>query len=288
MALTRLRGPPRSSLCLAHALLVQSFPAGALLMGLHLLVSAVLNYGVLVGALFYKLPQIAQIVSAQDVYGLSEVFLSLDLVSGVLWACHNVLAGHSFATWGEVAFGTVQNAVLLLLYWHLADGLRPGSRYLGALWSAALCRSVLSRSPSPGQINLVGVVAVGLGAAAKFPQLLRNQRQRHTGVLSVTSLSLQLIGCAVRVYTTAARPGGPDTVSLLNPVVHAALAAALLGQVRVFRESTTLRLSARGSIHLPLASPCSAGRVSALPGGSKRSDRAWPWRHAGSDDQRDS
>lgn len=77
-----------------------------------------LNSVTLLGAVFVKAPQLLAIWKNQSVGGLSEATFVWETISHACGTGYNVLQGHPFATWGELAFLVIQcRRIFVPVFW---------------------------------------------------------------------------------------------------------------------------------------------------------------------------
>ena len=178
-----------------------------------------LGYGIVVGSAGVKMPQIYNIVKAGSVHGLSGTSLLVEWASSVATLSYYLPLGYPFSTWGENFFLFFQNGIITALYLKYTSGIRSGKFALVALLSAMLGSVLYLRSlPDivlPEQLcSAIGMascritceeLAVGLPFVlmlfGRLPQILQNQRQGHTGALSLITYLLNVLGGAARLFT---------------------------------------------------------------------------------------
>ena len=181
--------------------------------------SQVLGYGIVVGSAGVKMPQIYKIMKADGELGLSGTTLLIEWASSVATLSYYLPLGYPFSTWGENFFLFFQNGIITGLYLKHTSGIRSAKFALVALLSAMLGSVLYLRSlPDivlPEQLcSATGMarcrisceeLAVGLPFVlmlfGRLPQILQNQRQGHTGALSLITYLLNVLGGAARVFT---------------------------------------------------------------------------------------
>eukprot|EP00922_Rhytidocystis_sp_ex-Travisia-forbesii_P056249 GHVS01083283.1.p1 GENE.GHVS01083283.1~~GHVS01083283.1.p1 ORF type:complete len:282 (+),score=16.42 GHVS01083283.1:430-1275(+) len=178
------------------------------------LLMSLLDVAIIFGATIVKLPQILKIQQAQNVAGLNESSFVIEVFAGSLFVGYNILEGYPFSTWGDVAIVVLQCIVLVLLYWvysHPTEkdnhgNLRSVSRIqsrttYSALW-VAMMAVILSGWLPKGITPILGLSPVPCSVCARVPQILQNFRQKHTGQLSLLTLTMMVSGNIVRLLTT--------------------------------------------------------------------------------------
>ena len=75
-------------------------------------ISKAINLGIIAGAFIFKIPQVLNIIVAQDVKGLSGASLYMDVASFLPITVFNILNGNDFVTYGEQLVVLVQNILI--------------------------------------------------------------------------------------------------------------------------------------------------------------------------------
>ncbi|KAJ3290274.1 hypothetical protein HDU76_007414 [Blyttiomyces sp. JEL0837] len=196
-----------------------------------LLISKGLGIGIILGGSIVKVPQIIKIVRAGSAQGISVSSYLLETVAFIISLAYNVRRENPFSTYGETAFITIQNTIILLLLLHYSKntlGLIISAVSLAGLFYALL-NSIWV--PDSALVTLQ-VASILTSTASKLPQIYANWAAGSTGQLSPVTLGLQSVGSAARVFTTLREV--KDQVLLAGVVVAAVLNAALFAQVILF------------------------------------------------------
>mmetsp|Transcript_93253 Transcript_93253/g.237235 ORF Transcript_93253/g.237235 Transcript_93253/m.237235 type:complete len:227 (-) Transcript_93253:103-783(-) len=197
----------------------------------------VLNYAMFAGGVLIKLPQIVAILRTKTVKGMSETSLATEFLACLSLCAYNLLMGHPFKTWGEMALIGAQCAVQTILFWvYTKDKLSVAPRALVVLLVAAITAVLwlgfLPRALYPA----LGLTQTALGSFARVPQIILNFRQKHTGNQSIITWGLSLAGNTVRIITTFASVD--DFVALAGYLVAFVLNGTLVTQILLFRANT--------------------------------------------------
>mmetsp|Transcript_9277 Transcript_9277/g.27815 ORF Transcript_9277/g.27815 Transcript_9277/m.27815 type:complete len:226 (-) Transcript_9277:74-751(-) len=197
----------------------------------------VLNYAMFAGGLLIKMPQIIAILRTRTVKGMSEASLTTEFLACLSLCSYNVLMGHPFKTWGEMALIMAQCGVQIVLFWMLTEHrLSAAPRALGVLGVAGAVAALAMGLLPAALLPALGLVQSALGAVARVPQIVLNFRQKHTGNQSVITWGLSLAGNTVRIITTFASVD--DWIALAGYVVAFVLNGTLVSQILAFRENT--------------------------------------------------
>jgi len=182
-------------------------------------VSKTLGYGIVAGSAAVKLPQVFNIVKAGSVDGLSGSAILIEWSASIASFSYYVALGYPFSTWGENFFLFFQNAIITTLYMRFTVGLASPRFVLTVLLSAALgtvlyLRAVPDLEVPPQLCSLLGLarctltcqdmaggLPVMLMLFGRLPQIMANQRQGHTGTLSLITYALNVAGSGARVFT---------------------------------------------------------------------------------------
>lgn len=224
---------------------------------LKLIASKIIGYTMFAASAAVKVPQIAAFVSSGSVSGISSAYVHLELTSTIFSCCYNTLKGNPISTWGEMLNICIQNAVILLLYYHFSGGLGPralvsvGFHLITAYillndmlpdvqLPRGACEALLATMPSacdvlPGQ-QLMAVVPSLIVLASRAPQIALNFTQGHTGQLSMATSVLFLLGGIARLFTTLTEVNDP--ILLAGVLVGLLLNGLLVFQLVLFRAAT--------------------------------------------------
>jgi len=225
---------------------------------IKLVASKAVGYTMFAASAGVKVPQIMRFVSSGSVMGISSAYVHLELTSTIFSCCYNTLMGYPISTWGEMLNICVQNAIILILYFHFS----PGGLGLGALGAIAFhvatayvllndmlpdlqlprvaCEPMLGSLPSacdvlPGR-QLMAVMPTLIILASRAPQIALNFVQGHTGQLSLITSALFFLGGIARLFTTLTEVDDP--ILLAGVIVGLLLNATLVMQLVIFRNAT--------------------------------------------------
>lgn len=190
-----------------------------------LTISKILSYGIVLGAMLVKAPQITNILLSSSVSGISFLSLILETTAILISLGYNFREGNAFSTYGEGVFITLQNVVLLFLILKFTENLKSLPFVLLSL-STLLYYVVIVSSGSMLTKLQMGTVFIGI--ASKLPQIVSNYRN-GPGQLSVITTFLQFAGTVARVGTTIQEVN--DKVILISFIVTASLNAIVLAQI---------------------------------------------------------
>lgn len=195
---------------------------------LKLGISKALGLGIVLAGSIVKLPQLLKLVNAKSGAGLSVTGYILETVGYIITLAYNVRLGFPFSTYGETAFISVQNLLILVLVLHYARKDILGLAGLGV--AAAVAYALFdTKLVSYNNLKILQGLSIPLSLTSKVPQVVANYRNGSTGQLSAFTVFNYLAGSAARVFTTVTEVNDP--VIFWGFVVAAALNAVLAAQM---------------------------------------------------------
>jgi mannose-P-dolichol utilization defect protein 1 len=210
-----------------YAVLVENldlFHAECLKLG----ISKALGLGIVLAGSIVKLPQLLKLVSAKSGAGLSVSGYVLETIGYIITLAYNVRLRFPFTTYGETAFISIQNILILLLVLHFAKKDLLGLGGLGV--AAALAYALFDpKLVSYHNLQILQGLSIPLSLTSKVPQIITNYRNGSTGQLSAFTVFNYLAGSAARVFTTLTEVNDP--VIFWGFVVAAGLNAVLAAQM---------------------------------------------------------
>ncbi|KAJ3228627.1 hypothetical protein HDU78_009661 [Chytriomyces hyalinus] len=192
-----------------------------------LLVSKGLGLGIVVGGSIVKVPQILKIFNSGSARGISLVSYVLETLAYVITLSYNLRRDNPFSTYGEVAFITLQNVIILLM---LTFYSKKYVSLVGVTAFFAAATYALNSDLLPDSL-LVSLqwAAIVISTVSKLPQIYTNFANGDTGALSAITVALQFVGSAARIFTTLREV--KDQVILVSFIMATALNGILFGQV---------------------------------------------------------
>lgn len=202
---------------------------------LKLGISKALGLGIVLAGSIVKVPQLLKLVNARSGAGLSVIGYILETVGYIITLAYNVRLRFPFSTYGETAFISIQNILILLLVLHYAkkDVLALGALGVVAAGTYALFDPTLI---SYNHLQILQGLSIPLSLTSKLPQIITNYRNGSTGQLSAFTVFNYLAGSAARVFTTLTEVNDP--VIFWGFIVAAGLNAILAAQMVYYWESS--------------------------------------------------
>ena len=170
-------------------------------LNLNFLISKVLSYAVVFGAIILKVPQIVNILKSGSADGISLTSLLMETTGFAIAASWGIAQELDFKDYGENIFIIAQLLVLNFLvanhYSRTFHTIVASALICGGAWA-------LSMGMVPADIHrLLLSFQVVLNMSSRIPQIYLNYRHRSTGQLSFVTFFLAFAGGVARVMTTA-------------------------------------------------------------------------------------
>lgn len=197
----------------------------------QLLLRKCLSLGIISGSALVKLPQLLKILLSQSVLGLSLAGQVLELLASTIAFVYNFRAGNPFMVYGETVFGSVQNALLVLMIGFYGNKMMQLIMFT-AIYSVLLSTLLIPNYVNMDQMAMLQAAAIPITALARLPQIFQVWSSGSAGQLSSISLFLVMAGSLARLYTTFAEVEDPilligySTTALLNTLLFLQVAFA--------------------------------------------------------------
>lgn len=174
-----------------------------------------------------KLPQIYKIINSKSVRGVSLTSYLLDTASQLIAVAYNIRQHFPFNTYGESAFLTIQNVLIILLilaYSHQSGKTSKALTFIAI--TGASTHALLSNDITPiSVLRSLLALSIPLSLSSKIPQIATIASSGTTGQLSAFTVFSSLLGTLARVFTTATETGDKTLwwsfvlASVLNGVI---------------------------------------------------------------------
>lgn len=190
---------------------------------LQLLLSKVLSYLIILGAVFVKVPQIVKIVQSKSTAGLSPAMYVLESVGYLITVVYNLRSGYAFSTYGENVFLLLQGFILMSLFG--VYNRRLGLAAAAAPIFAAGAYYLYAVAPLD-TLALAQTSTIAIFASSRLPQIWNNFRSGSTGVLSFVTCTMNVLGATARIFTTLQE--------VRDPVMLAAIGSSCALNLTIF------------------------------------------------------
>ncbi|XP_003742114.1 mannose-P-dolichol utilization defect 1 protein [Galendromus occidentalis] len=201
---------------------------------LKLALSKCLGYGMILGGSLVKLPQILKILNAKSATGLSVAAVISDLAGVTATTAYSFAQKFPFSAYGEGAFLMLETALILLLALHYQG--RTLMAAVFALIYFTACFISFSDTLPMGILWWGQVLAAPTVISGKLWQARENFYAGHTGQLSMITMSLLLLGCLARIFTSITETN--DQIMILSYGFAALANALLVIQILIYWEAT--------------------------------------------------
>lgn len=215
---------------------------------LKLTVTKALGYAIVLLSAVLKLPMILTVLKAESTMGLNTPSVALECVSQSLAVAAALKKHTPFGLWGESIIIFAQNVVLMGLASRFAPaeaaGGDGGRKDLLLTMGVLLFTLVVIVAVPASLADVLQASATLVSMSSRVPQMYDNYTQKHTGVLSLFTQVLQVVGSSVRMGTVFA--GTKDFGTRLGSVVATTLNVCVLSQVLLYWNESQKRLAQGG------------------------------------------
>jgi len=190
------------------------------------------SYAIILASAGLKLPIINNILAAKSTVGMSSSSVALETIALCSSFSSSLKKGLAFSLWGEIIIVYFQNLILLYLSRTFSNGQDPSIAIVGGIAGF----TILALSLPASNADLLVAVATMISIASRIPQMMTNYQQKHTGVLSVVTQTLIVVGAVVRLATFAAETS--DWAQIGSYLISLCLNGLLLVQVIVYWDAS--------------------------------------------------
>ena len=211
-------------------------------------ISKVINLGIIAGAFIFKIPQVLNIIIAQDVKGLSGASLYMDVASFLPITVFNMLNGNDFVTYGEQLVVLVQNILIVLLFWfYLPSTEKPTTVFMMSVFTLIFGSAYgLFYGLHPMYWWILPIVSSAFNILSRIPQIAANFSAKQTGRLSVVTWFLQVAGSLGRLFTNLQEKGISESSRpyiIGSTVVGVTLNVVIFMQIIFYWNNTKAKLN---------------------------------------------
>lgn len=192
-----------------------------------IVISKCLGFGIIVGSVLVKLPQIIKIINAKSGEGISMASVIFELIAISATLSYGYAKSFPFSSYGEGLFLAIQTAlvaVLVLFY---------SGKTVQCVLFTVLYTLIMSYLLSPlVSIQILAVfqsINIGIVILSKMIQIIANFRNSSTGQLSAITIFLLFTGSITRIFTSIQETG--DNLVIMSYVVSSLLNGILTAQV---------------------------------------------------------
>ncbi|XP_022093802.1 mannose-P-dolichol utilization defect 1 protein-like isoform X2 [Acanthaster planci] len=194
---------------------------------LKIAVSKGLGFGIILGSVMVKLPQIVKIVMSKSGHGINVAAVTFELTAiSFTWA-YSVANSFPFSAWGEALFMAVQTTTIATLcFWYKEQTLQAILYVSGYL---AIMLVLLSGATPLSILSAMQATNMPIVVLSKLIQAQTNYNNGHTGQLSAVTVFLLTLGSVARIFTTIQETG--DAMMTWTYIIATATNALVAFQV---------------------------------------------------------
>jgi len=194
---------------------------------LKIAVSKALGYGIILGSIMVKIPQIVKLIKAGSGVGLSLLSLFMEMLAVTFTMSYAVHKQFPFSSWGEALFMTIQNVIIVTLIYYY-NGNTMGVLLFTPVYASVVYALCSSLTPIHVIIKLQEFNLV-IMLISRFLQVWANFSNGHTGQLSLLTVILLTAGSIARVFTTLQETG--DWLITSQYILSSSMNALILTQI---------------------------------------------------------
>lgn len=186
-----------------------------------------LGYGIVVGSIFVKVPQILKLLSNKSGAGINIISVFLELTAITLNLSYNFVKGFPFSAWGDVSFLAIQTAIIAALVLTYNGSL---VKAVGFLLTYAVVSYVLMGGLTPIDVLWsLQVVNIPVLITGKMSQAYTNYSNGNTGQLSAVTVFALFFGSLARVFTSIQETG--DSLIIITYVLSTLSNGVIVAQM---------------------------------------------------------
>jgi mannose-P-dolichol utilization defect protein 1 len=199
-------------------------------------VSPLLGYGIMAGAVFLQVPQIVACYRAKSVQGLSATSIYASLLAPMTYTIYSIRQGNEWHTWAENVVLVAQNMVLIVMVWMYSTPKVPHSTK-SMVCSFIVGLAVMSYSVPDSHQYLLPLMNIPFLLSSRIPQIMENFKNGSTGTLSPIPLSLVVLGALARIFTTIQSIGMKWSI-ISTYMTSSSLALITVVQIFYYKDSS--------------------------------------------------
>lgn len=164
-----------------------------------------LGFGIILGSILVKLPQILKIVNNKSGEGINLLSVTLDLCAITIYLSYNYVKAFPFSAWGDSSFLAVQTVAIAALVLFYNKKLVQSILYIVAYYGITF---ILAGGLTPVSVlwTLQGF-NIPILVISKLLQAHTNYQNGNTGQLSAVTLLLLFLGSVARIFTSIQETG---------------------------------------------------------------------------------
>ena len=165
------------------------------------ILSSFLSFGIILGSLFFKIPQILEIISTKSAKGLTPLSQYIELFSQQCNITYYYYLSYPLQNYGENLSSTAQSLIIFLLS-YMYKGMNTITFFFYGMIIASTCVCIYWKMLPETVISYMLMANVTAFCFSRLVLIVNILRTRNTGSLNLITLFLGMAGVCVRVFTT--------------------------------------------------------------------------------------
>lgn len=203
---------------------------------IKMIISKGLGYGILLGSLMLRVPQILIILRAGNAKGISLMSEVLGLLSVFGSMSYGYYKNFPIAAYGDTYSLYVQGCIILFMVLFYQN---QKIQLILSIVIITLLTGLQFTNMIPGElVYLLNTLSLFLSVFSKLIQAFENFRNSSTGNLSSITLILQFLGCVARIFTSIQETG--DSYMIITYIAVSVANGLLVAQLAYYWNSNKL------------------------------------------------
>lgn len=192
-----------------------------------------LGYGIILGALAVKIPQIYNILKARSGRGILPSMFYMECFMFIINGCYNIHLSSPFSVYGENFCLLLQNFIIIALLWMYEKKTTNLTKVAVTLSTfGTIVYLSFDFMVPPFLWNLFMDIQILMVAYSRMPQIIENYRHKFTGELSSVMFLANAWGNLARTYTFIKET--QDLYNMFTSGLSAALNFTIFLQVMIY------------------------------------------------------
>ncbi|XP_017766514.1 PREDICTED: mannose-P-dolichol utilization defect 1 protein homolog [Eufriesea mexicana] len=190
--------------------------------------STALGFGIIIGSLLVKVPQIIKILKSKSVEGINVYSVLLDLFSITSMVSYSFVSGFPFSAWGDGVFLGLQTLAIAILIMHFSGNTIQATAFLAAYLAVV---SAATSGLTPVKVLWVcQAMVIPIILISRLMQAYTNYSNGSTGQLSAITGFMLFFGSLARIFTSIQETGDMTMIIMYicSTTANAIIAAQIL------------------------------------------------------------
>lgn len=194
-----------------------------------------MGYGIILGSILVKLPQIIKILSNKSAQGINIIGVLLEITAITISLSYSFVNGFPFSSWGDVCFLAVQTATIACLVLFYSGAILQVALFIVVY--ASVCYVLMGGLASIQILSLLVQLNIPILIAGKLSQAWTNYKNGSTGQLSAITCFMLFFGSMARIFTSVQETG--DSLMILTYVVSTLSNGVIVAQLLWYWNAVT-------------------------------------------------